>query len=317
MILEKGFSVVVPLYNEKESIKELLAKLTENLLKLRKPYEIIFIDDGSDDGSLDILKSIEGRKHRVKIFSFRKNLGKSYALMLGFKMAKKSHIITMDADLQDDPKNISLLYEKMIRGEYDMVSGWRKKRKDNPLKKISSRLFNELVSKTFDIDVHDLNSGLKIYKAEVAKELKLYGGMHRFIPLLVKEMGFKVGEKEIVHHSRKYGQSKYKMTKVLTDIPDLLTVYFLTKYTGRPLHFFGKIGLVIFLLGFIILTYLSYLKILGQSIGGRPLLLFGVLLVIAGIQTIFTGLLADLIVNSSSKNENVFPVRYVSNKVSL
>lgn len=307
-------SIIIPVYNEKESLKELLLTLKDSLKRIRKSYEILFIDDGSNDGSFELLKILENKKDQVKIYSFRKNLGKSYAFMLGFQKARGKYIVTLDADLQDDPKNIKLLYDKLHQNEYDMVTGWRKNRKDNTFKKLFSRIFNKVVSWLFNIKINDLNSGLKIYKNYVAKDLKLYGGMHRFIPLLVNEMGYKIGEKEISHHARKYGESKYKITKVITDIPDLITIYFLTKYTRRPLHFFGKIGALAFMLGFVILFYLTILRFQGERIGTRPLLFLGVLLLITGLQVIFTGLLADLLVNTNSKEENEFPLKYGSTK---
>lgn len=308
--MDVEFTIVIPLYNEKESIKELFENIQKSLRKVKKSYEIMFIDDGSNDGSLDLLKSLEGGRNHVRVYSFRRNLGKSYALMLGFKNAAGKYIITMDADLQDDPRNIQYMYDKLKRNGLDMISGWRRSRKDFYFKNVSSGVFNKLISVIFKLDIHDLNSGLKIYKSKTVKDLKLYGGLHRFIPLLVREMGYKVGEKEVTHMPRKYGQSKYKMTKVLTDIPDLVTVYFLTKYNRRPLHFFGKIGSVIFIIGFIILGYLSLLRFLGEKIGERPLLLFGILLVITGIQIVFTGMLADLIVNLNTKEDGQYPLKY-------
>lgn len=309
---QEEFSVVIPLFNEKESIKELFYALQVELKKLKKSYEIIFVDDGSDDGSFELLKSIEGKRNHVRVFSFRKNIGKSNALKVGFENARGNYIVTLDADLQDDPKNIKLIYEKLRRSDLDMVSGWRKNRKDKYIKKISSLVFNKLMSLLFNFDINDLNSGLKIYRRKVLKDIKLYGGLHRFIPILVREMGYKVGEKEITHMKRKYGQSKYRITKVLIDIPDIITIYFLTKYTRRPLHFFGKIGSFIFIIGFIILGYLSILRFLGARIGGRPLLFFGILLVTTGIQIIFTGILADLMVNINAKEDDNYPLRYTS-----
>src|SRR3989338_3998469 len=311
--MEKELSVVIPVFNEEESIRELYEKLSESLVKLKKSYEIIFIDDGSSDNSLNVMKSLCKKNKDIKIYSFRKNLGKSYAFMVGFKKANGEYIATLDADLQDDPKSIKILYEKLVNRKYDLVAGWRRNRRDNIIKNISSSVFNKVVSVIFNLKIHDLNCGLKVYKKEVAKELKLYGGMHRFIPILVNEMGYKVGESEITHYPRKYGKSKYKITKIITDVPDLITIYFLTKYTRRPLHFFCKIGAFVFTIGFIILLYLSYLRFIGERIGGRPLLLFGVLLVLTGMQIIFTGLLAYLIVNINSKDDDDFLTKFEQN----
>lgn len=307
------FSIIIPIYNEQESIRELIANIRRAFSGIKKTYEIIFVDDGSTDKTLSILKHAANENKDIKIYSFRKNLGKSPALMLGFAKATGKVIVTLDADLQDDPVNIKDLYQKLVKNGSDIVTGWRKNRQDSLFKKLSSKLFNSVVSVLFGLKVHDLNSGLKIYKSEVAKDLKIYGGMHRFIPVIANEMGYIVSEKEALHHPRKYGVSKYKFTKIFTDIPDLITIYFLTKYTRRPLHFFGKIGTVVLGIGVVILLYLSYLRLfLDERIGSRPLLLFGVLMVIAGVQTIFTGLLADLMVNLNSKDNNDFPVKYSS-----
>lgn len=308
------YSIIIPVFNEEESLKELLQTIKKSFSRIKKSYEIIFIDDGSFDSSLDILKRLEKDNKEIRVFSFRRNLGKSNALMMGFQQARGEFIVTMDADLQDDPSNIKALETKLIKGDFDMVTGWRKDRRDSPYKKITSHIFNNIVSHLFAIKIHDLNSGLKLYRQEVVKELHIYGGMHRFIPVIVNELGYRVAELETLHHPRKYGKSKYKATKVITNIPDLLTIYFLTKYTRRPLHFFGKIGTLLFILGIIALGYLSILHLMGQRIGTRPLLFFGMLLIIAGIQTVFTGLLADLFINER-KNEPInFPLKYVSDK---
>ena len=303
-------SIVIPVFNEEESLKELNENITNSFKSFKKSYEIVFIDDGSSDSSLEILQRLEKAYSNVRVFSFRKQMGKSPALTLGFQKANGEYIITMDADLQDDPKNINPLFAKLTRHNLDMVTGWRKNRQDSALKIFSSKLFNSIVSYLFKIKIHDLNSGLKIYSSDLAKSLNLYGGMHRFIPVIAHDMGFRVGEKEISHHARKYGKSKYKFSKILTDIPDLVTIYFLTKYTRRPLHFFGKFGGILFSLGSIVLLYLVYLRIMGEKIGDRPLLLLGILLVITGMQTIFTGLIADLIVNLSGKKMQEPPLRY-------
>lgn len=310
--MKPEFSVVVPVYNEEESLDELIAAIESSFKKIKKTYEIVFVDDGSTDSTFDILKKYSQRNDNIRIYSFRKNQGKSPALTVGFHKAAGRYILTMDADLQDDPQNIERLLRKMNEG-YDMVSGWRKSRKDSLFKVISSRTFNRIVvPKLFGLKLNDLNCGLKLYKREVIEDLTIYGGMHRFIPVLAHSNGFKVTEVPIVHHERKYGYSKYKPTKILTDIPDLITMYFLVKYNNRPLHFFTKIGLIPLLIGGLIMLYLTYEKILGNSIGGRPLLIFGALFLIAGIQTIFTGLIADLIVNMHQDKHAEFPLKYQS-----
>lgn len=310
--MKPEFSVVIPAYNEEESLDELISSIEKSFKNIKKTYEIIFIDDGSTDTTLDILKKYSQKHENIHVYSFRKNQGKSPALTVGFHKAKGKYILTMDADLQDDPMNVERLIQKMNEG-FDMVSGWRKDRKDSLFKVASSRTFNRIVvPKLFGLRLNDLNCGLKLYKKEVIEDLTIYGGMHRFIPVLAHSNGFKVTEVPIVHHERKYGYSKYKPTKILTDIPDLITMYFLIKYNNRPLHFFTQIGIVPFFIGSLILLYLTYEKILGNSIGGRPLLIFGAIFIIAGIQTIFTGLIADLVVNMNQDKQTEYPLKYQS-----
>ncbi len=307
------FSVIIPVFNEDESIQELVARIAENFKKFGHSYEIVFIDDGSTDGSLELLKKYSRDNKNIHVISFRKNLGKSPALTVGFEHAKGDYMLTMDADLQDDPANIDRLFARMEKDNLDLVSGWRKDRRDTFFKKLSSKFFNSfMVPVLFNLRFHDMNCGLKLYKKELAKELRIYGGMHRFIPVLASEMGFKCAEEPIIHHARKYGYSKYKPTKILTSIPDLFTMFFLTKYIGRPLHFFFQLGGLLFLLGFVILGYLIIIKLLGESIGGRPLLIFGVLFVLGGAQAMFTGLIADLLVNINEKKINNYLTKYKS-----
>lgn len=308
------YSIIIPVLNEEESIAELISRIKDAFKTLDKKFEIIFIDDGSNDGSLELLKKYSRDNNNIHVVSFRRNMGKSIALTLGFQKAKGDFIITMDADLQDDPVNFVNLIKAQQKNDYDLVSGWRKYRKDSLLKRINSKFFNEVVVKIlFGKKFHDMNSGLKLYKKDLAKDLNIYGGMHRFIPILASEMGYKVHEEPISHNPRKYGYSKYKSTKILTDIPDLFTIYFLVKYTVRPLHFFSKLGGGLLLLGGAMLTYLIIVKLMGEAIGTRPLLTFGVLFVIAGLQTVFTGLLADLMVNINRKtSERDLPIRFES-----
>lgn len=307
------FSVIIPVFNEEESLSELISSILESFKSFDRSYEIIFIDDGSTDNSLELLKKYSRDHKNIHVISFRKNLGKSPALTVGFENANGNFVVTMDADLQDDPKNIEKLFKKLESGEYDLVSGWRKERLDTFLKKMSSRFFNSFVIPLlFKLKFHDMNCGLKLYRSALAKELRIYGGMHRFVPVLAHEMGFKVDEEPIEHRARKYGYSKYKPTKILTDIPDLFTMFFLTKYTRKPLHFFFKLGATLLCIGCIILFYLVVIKLMGEAIGGRPLLIFGILFVLGGLQTIFTGLLADLIVNVNIQSSNSYLIKYKS-----
>jgi len=309
------FSVVIPVFNEADSIGELLNGIDAVMERLGYSYEVVAVDDGSVDGSLETLKQLAGRDRRIRIYSFRRNLGKSPALTCGFQHAAGQYVFTLDADLQDDPVSLEPMFAALTDRNLDVVSGWRKARRDSIVKVISSKIFNQLVMRLlFGWSLEDMNSGMKLYRAEVAKDLRLYGGMHRFIPLMAHELGYRVAEVPVTHHPRKYGASKYRSTKILTEIPDLLTLFFLTKYTRRPLHFFGRIGSALFVVGFAILAYLSYLWTQGIGIGTRPLLTFGVLLVLIGGQTVFTGLIADLIVNVNESRPQTFPIKYASDE---
>ena len=307
------FSILVPVYNEEESLEKLLPFITDAMRAHGEDYEIVFVDDGSTDRSLAILKELAGTHPQVRIASFRRNLGKSAALLCGFQMAAGAYILTMDADLQDDPRNLQAMFEQLQARGADIVSGWRRQRRDHPFKVAASKLFNRLtVRLLFGSSFEDMNSGLKLYRAEVARDLHLYGGMHRFIPLIASELGFKVVEHPVQHNERRYGVSKYPSAKIFTEIPDLLTMFFLVKYTTRPLHFFGRIGTLLLAVGLLSLAYLTVLWTQSIPIGTRPLLTFGVLLVLIGGQVVFTGLLADLIVNVNQAKHQEFPLRYVS-----
>ncbi|OGH11558.1 MAG: glycosyl transferase [Candidatus Levybacteria bacterium RIFCSPLOWO2_01_FULL_36_13] len=295
-------TALVPVYNEEESLEKLYPRLKSALESLKMGYEIIFVDDGSSDSTLDILKKLAAKDKSIRIFSFRKHQGKAEALTYGFQRAKGDYVVTLDADLQDRPEEIQNLLNKSKEG-FELVCGWRKNRKDSIIMKIPSKFFNFVMSAFWGVHLHDYNCGLKLYTKEAAKVLNLYGGMHRFIPLLVSEKGFEVTELAVVHEPRKFGKSKYGFSKVFKDIPDMFTILFLTKYAKRPLHFFGFAGGVLSAIGFFILFYLLIVKILGESIGTRPLLTFGVLLVLVGLQILFTGLIADMILSIAVKNE--------------
>lgn len=307
------FSIVVPVYNEAASLPELLASIAEAIAPMGETYEVVFVDDGSTDGSFNALKSLSESHPHVRVFSFRRNLGKAPALLCGIHKAAGRYILTMDADLQDDPGNLPRLYQQLLAEPADIVNGWRKDRRDNLLKIVSSKIFNRLMIRLlFGATFNDMNSGLKLFRSDVARDLPLYGGLHRFIPLIASEMGYRVAECPVNHHERKYGTSKFSSRKILTEMPDLLTVFFLVKYTTRPLHFFARIGSVIIALGVSCLAYLTVLWTQSIPIGTRPLLTFGVMLVVIGGQTVFTGLLADLIVNTSRDRAQEFPLKYSS-----
>jgi len=314
-------SFVIPVYNEEESLNAFYIELHKTISDLKTDYEIVFIDDGSNDKSLDILKKFALENKKVKIFSFRKNLGKAEALTLGFTKASGDYVVTLDADLQDKPSEIHKLIELSNKG-VDVVCGWRKDRKDKSKMKIISHLFNTVMNKVFKLRIHDYNCGLKLYTKDAAKSLRLYGGLHRFIPILAFEQGFSVDEVAIIHASRKYGKSKYSFSKIWKDLPDMFTMLFLVKYGKRPLHFFGIVGGLISLIGILILSYLIIIWFGGESIGNRPLLIFGILFILAGFQVFFTGFLADLMINISqtskmqSGENSRFPIKY-SNEKSL
>lgn len=296
-------SAVVPAYNEEESINEFYKVLSANLVKIDKNYEIVFVDDGSTDSTLELLKQLASKDKAIRIFSFRKNRGKAEALTVGFQMAKGDYIVTLDADLQDRPEEIKNLLAKAKEG-FDLVSGWKKNRKDSFVSVIFSKFFNFIMSSFWGVHLHDYNCGLKLYTKDAAKSLNLYGGMQRFIPLLVAEKGFAVTEIPVVHEKRLYGKSKYSSLKIITEMPDMFTMLFLSKYAKRPLHFFGFVGGVVSAIGFFIILYLSVLHFMGEAIGQRPLLTFGMLLMLAGLQVLFTGLLADLILHISQKDNH-------------
>jgi glycosyltransferase involved in cell wall biosynthesis len=307
-----ALSIVVPVYNEEHGLDDLVAAI-ERAMGPIGDYEVVLVDDGSTDGSLAKLKSLAAARPRLRVFAFRRNLGKSPALTCGFQKAAGLYVATMDADLQDDPADIPLMLQHLTREGASMVSGWRKDRRDGPLKVLSSKTFNLIVVRMlFGVSFKDMNSGLKVYDGELARSLALYGGMHRFIPLIAAERGYRVAEMPVRHHERQFGTSKYPATKVFTELPDLLTLFFLIKYTRRPLHFFARIGSGIALVGLAALAYLTWLWTQSIPIGTRPLLSFGVLLVLVGIQIVFTGLLADLIVNVNQARDQDFPLKYSS-----
>lgn len=293
-------SVVIPSYNEKDSLPELSARLDEVLSALTARWEVWFIDDGSHDGSLELMRELHGRDPRFKVARFRRNYGKSAALAVGFERAVGRYVITMDADLQDDPAEIPLLIEKIEEG-WDMVSGWKKKRYDPISKTIPSKFFNFVTGKMSGIPIHDFNCGLKAYRQEVVKAVNIYGEMHRYIPVLAKMAGFTVTELAVQHHPRKYGHTKFGLSRFFKGFLDLLTVMFTSRYTQRPLHVFGTLGGAMLLAGLVINSYLTVEWMMGYPMGDRPMLLLGVLLMLLGIQLISTGLLAEMITKSDAK----------------
>lgn len=317
--LEKGsvnpeISVVVPLYNEEESIPELYRELTAVLEKLQRPYEVIVINDGSRDRSLELLREIYQRDPRWRIISFRRNFGQTAGIAAGFDYARGDIVITMDADLQNDPAGIPLLLDKIAEG-YDVVSGWRQERQDAFLtRRLPSMIANKLVSRVSGVPLHDYGCSLKAYRREVVKGIRLYGEMHRFVPAVAAWMGVTVAEVPVPHRARRYGHSKYGLDRTIRVLLDLMTVRFLLGYATRPLHIFGGVGMLLAGIGVVLGLYLTYVKlVLGQNIGSRPLLILAVLLMIVGVQMIAMGLLAELIVRTyyEAQNKPTYVVREV------
>ena len=289
-----NLSIVIPAFNESESLPTLLQQIKDVVNPLKLQYEIIVVDDGSTDGTDKVLRELKPQNGPLKAFIFRKNHGKSAALSEGFKYAKGEIIITLDADLQDDPAEIPNLIKKIEEG-FDLVSGWKKKRHDPITKRLPSRLFNFVTSLLSGIRIHDFNCGLKAYRKEVTASVNIYGELHRFIPVLAHWQGFKVTEIKVQHHPRKYGKSKFGIKRFYHGFLDLITVLFLTRYKTSPLHIFGMMGLTIFSIGVLIEIYLTILWFGGAGIGRRPLFFLGITFIIVGAQFIVLGLLGEML----------------------
>ncbi len=293
----KKISVVIPLLNEEESLRILYNDIKKAISPFSFGYEIIFIDDGSTDNSLNIIRDLSRRDSKVHYFSFRKNYGKSAALHVGFKFASGDAVITMDADLQDDPAEIPNLLRKLSEG-YDLVSGWKKVRHDPFIKRHSSKFFNYITRLSSDVKIHDFNCGLKAYRKEVIKSVYVHGELHRYIPVLAGQKGFKITEIPVKHHPRRYGKTKFGISRFFKGFVDLLTILLITRYATRPLHLFGFIGTISFVIGFIIDGYLALEWLLHRtSLSNRPLLLLGLLMMIVGVQLFAIGLLGELFVH--------------------
>lgn len=305
-------SIVVPLYNEEEAIDELYRQLTAALEAYGASYEVIVADDGSTDGSFEKLSAIHERDPRWRIIRFRRNFGQTAGFSAGFDRAKGEVIITIDADLQNDPADIPKLMAKIDEG-YDIVSGWRVDRQDTFLtRKLPSMMANRLISHSTNVQLHDYGCSLKAYRADVVKNINLYGELHRFIPAMASGYGVRVAEVPVNHRAREHGQSKYGISRTFRVLLDLITVYFLLGYSTRPIHVFGGVGLISFALGVLMGLYLTFVKFaLGQDIGTRPLLLLAVLLILLGVQMIAMGLLGELIIRTyyESTGKSIYYVR--------
>jgi glycosyltransferase involved in cell wall biosynthesis len=290
-------SVVVPVLDEIESLPTLYRELSEVLETLGRPYELVFVDDGSRDGSFQTLEKLHRSDDRVRVIQLRRNFGKAAALAVGFRASRGDVVVTLDADLQDSPSELPRLLQRLEEG-YDLVSGWKQDRQDPLSKTLPSRLFNGVTAWLTGLPLRDFNSGFKAYRREVVEELRLYGELHRFIPALAAWRGFRVDEVPVHHRPRRFGRSKYGSARFWRGSLDLLTVLFLTRYTRRPLHLFGGLGLLAWAGGGVVNLYLVGLWLAGvRPIGNRPLLAFGILSMVVGLQFFCLGLLSELVLS--------------------
>ena len=309
---KKEISIIIPAFNEAENLPVLCAEIKSVMKGITDDYEIIIINDGSTDETQKIIEKLfENDEEHLKGVQFRSNFGKASALKAGFNEAQGKIIFTMDADLQDDPKEISNFINKINEG-YDLVSGWKQNRQDSFIKNTSSKFFNFITSLFSKIKLHDFNCGFKAYKSEVAKGLDLYGQLHRYIPVIIGNQGYKIAEIPVHHRKRKFGKSKYGPVRFLNGFLDLLTVMVLTKYFKRPAHFFGSFGVLAFGSGFMIGLYITYLKFFYGSIQGRlPLFIAGILLIMVGVQLISLGLIGEMFVKISGKEDESLKIKKI------
>ena len=303
--IKEKISVVIPLFNEAESLRELFSSIKAALSESYE-FEVIFVDDGSTDNSWDEISRLKNEYEQVKGIKFRRNYGKSTALNEGFKLTTGEYVATMDADLQDDPLEIPPMVD-MLKDGFELVSGWKQKRQDPITKTIPSLFFNFVTRISTGIKLHDFNCGLKVYKKEVVDRLNIYGEMHRYIPLLAHWDGYtKIGEKKVKHHARKYGTSKFGISRFINGFLDLITLLFINVYLQKPMHFFGSIGTISLFAGSAITIYLVILRLFfDQFLSGRPLLLFGILLILLGIQFITIGLFGEMMYKNRHDRKDV------------
>lgn len=306
-------SIVIPLLNEEESLPELHAWIQRVMHEHGFSYEVIFIDDGSKDASWKVIEQLAHADENVKGIKFRRNYGKSPALHVGFEAARGEVVITMDADLQDSPDEIPELYKMVVEGGYDLVSGWKKKRHDPVLSKnLPSKLFNATARRVSKIKLHDFNCGLKAYKQEVVKAIEVYGEMHRYIPIIAKQAGFsKIGEKAVQHQERKYGKTKFGLERFINGFLDLLTITFISRFGKRPMHLFGTLGTLVFLIGGGITVWLLSQKIYGiahhlkvREVTAQPLFYLALVMTIIGVQLFVAGFIGELVSRNSTERNN-------------
>lgn len=296
-------SVVIPLYNEEESLPELTTWINQVMQANNFIYEVLLIDDGSRDGSWSVIEALAAANNAIKGIRFRRNYGKSAALNVGFQHASGKVVITMDADLQDSPEEIPELHKMITIGGFDLVSGWKKKRYDPVSKTIPTKLYNWATRRVTGIKLHDFNCGLKAYRLEVVKGIEVYGEMHRYIPVIAKWAGFsKIGEKVVAHKKRKYGTTKFGLERFVNGFLDLMSITFVTRFGRKPMHLFGFLGTLLFLAGFVIALYLAYAKFFMEAyrMTERPLFFFGLLAMVLGTQLFLAGFLGELISRSSA-----------------
>jgi glycosyltransferase involved in cell wall biosynthesis len=293
-------SIVIPTYNEVDTVESMARAVAQVMERIGTGYEILFIDDGSTDGSFEAMAKLAEQMPTVRVVQFRRNFGKAAALTAGFHEALGEIIVTMDADLQDEPQDIPKLLDGLEKGGYDLVSGWKWPRLDPLEKTLPSRLFNKITARVSGVPLHDFNSGFKAYRREALEDISIYGELYRYLPVLVHRRGFKIGEVQVKHNPRRFGRSKYGFSRYLRGFFDLLTITFLTRYRRSPLYLFGRYGLAFAVAGAGILIYLAVLWFMGvRPIGDRPLLIVGVLLSVLGVQFISLGLIAEMITNAT------------------
>ena len=305
-------TAVIPVFNEVGSMPQMHKELSDGLARTGRSYEILYIDDGSSDGTTELLDQLAAAEpDKVGVIHFRKNFGKSPALNAGFELARGAIVLTLDADLQDDPAMIEQFVERIEAGA-DLVSGWKQRRHDPIGKTAPSKIFNGVVRRISGVQLRDFNCGFKAYRRECIQELSVYGGFHRFLPVLAGARGFRVEELVVNHRPREHGVSKFGVKRFFDGFLDLLTVLMVTQFRTRPVHFFGILGFISGVLGVGVLSYLTVLKFMGEAIGHRPLLLLGVLLTLTAVQLIGLGLVGELLVRTTIESSEVFSVRHTS-----
>jgi glycosyltransferase involved in cell wall biosynthesis len=307
--VELDVSVLVPVIDEAATVEELAARVAAVLDRLGRSFEIIFIDDGSRDGTPERIRRARAREPRVKLVRLRRNFGKAAALSAGFDHSLGRVVITMDGDLQDDPEEIPRFLSTLEEKDLDLVSGWKRRRRDPLSKTLPSRLFNWVTRRLAQMDIHDFNCGFKAYRREVLAEIAVYGELHRYIPVLASRRGFAVGEIEVNHYPRRHGASKYGWDRFYKGLLDLITVLFITRYTRRPLHLFGAFGLLFLAAGFGINAYLAWIWFGGHNLSNRPLLLLGILLMLLGIQVLTTGLIGEMITFKNFRRRDSYSIK--------